>query len=472
MKTTFRILILALLFIGVSEALHAKKSKKPNILFIFIDDLGYKDLSCYGGAFIETPHIDKLASEGMRFTHAYAYPVCTPTRASLISGQNSARTNVWEVIGENAIGVVDKPYAKMSSPEKALAIPEEIVTYAEILKKEGYAVGHVGKWHASRTPGEEGFDNLDNVKIKDPALVEYANNNKEWKVGGYTAQAMEFIRENKSRPFMMNLHHHAVHVPIKGRKDLIAKYKAKINETGFKAVNPEYAAMTEMVDESVGVLLNELDDLGLVENTVVIFYSDNGGLVDDISASVPWATSNLPLRGQKGGLYEGGIRVPLIVRWPGKVEAGTKCAEKVMSFDLFSTFVDIAGGTIPSDQVCDGISIVPLVTGEQESLDRDALFWHFPTMQWTRTPQGAIIKRDYKLVEDMVTGRVELFNLTDDVGETIDLANVKPEIARELLEDLRAWRKEMGAELPTPNPNFDPTREHKKGKAVWGQSTH
>lgn len=466
MKNTLKIMLLFVATMALFQPTLAKQ--QPNILFIFIDDLGYKDLTCYGSPLIETPHIDKLASDGMKFKNAYAYAVCTPTRSSLISGQNSARTNVWEVIGENgAIGVVDKPYARMKSPEKAVAIPDGIITYADILKKEGYSVAHVGKWHAGRTPEEEGFDNIDKAKIKDPKLVAYAHHNEEWEVGAYTAKAIEYIREHKDGPFMMNLHHHAVHAPIKGRKDLIAKYQAKIKRTGVTCIHPEYAAMTEMVDESVGVLMDELDNLGLTDNTIVVFYSDNGGMVGDIILNEPLGTTLLPLRGQKGGLYEGGIRVPLIVKWPGAVTPGTTSYERVMCFDLFSTFVEMGGGKIPSDQVCDGLSIVPIVKQEKETLGRDALYWHFPTSQWTRTPQGAIIKGDYKLVEDMVTGRVELFNITDDIGETVNLATAKPEITRDLLDDLKAWRKEMGAELPTLNPNFDPTRENEMGKAIW-----
>ncbi|WP_297090374.1 sulfatase [uncultured Draconibacterium sp.] len=469
MRTTIKTLSLIMLLLVAAQSTFAQ-NEKPNILFIFIDDLGYKDLGCYGTTLTETPNIDKLASEGMRFTQAYAYPVCTPTRASLISGQNSVRTNVWEVIGEDAPGVVDKPYGLMLSPEKALSIPERIETYGDILQKQGYAVAHAGKWHAGRTPDEEGFVSLDSIGIKDPALVEYAKNNSEWKVGELTAKAIEFMRENKKGPFIMNLHHKAVHVPILAREDLRTKYRKKIHKTGIKNVNPDYAAMTEMVDEAVGVVLAELNKLGLEKNTVVIFYSDNGGLISDAIPNVSLATSNLPLRGQKGGLYEGGIRVPLIVRWPGKVEPGTSCAEKVMTMDLFSTFLELGGAKVSDNQACDGLSIVPLVTGQKQTLGRDALYWHFPSSQWTRSPQGAIIKGDYKLVEDMETGRVELFNLANDIGETINLTTVKPEIARDLLNDLHKWRNEMGAKMPIPNPDFDPTREHEIGKAIWGKA--
>lgn len=462
MRPSIRVLSLILISLSVTYTSNAQ-SDKPNIIFIFIDDLGWKDLGCYGATLAETPNIDKLASEGMKFSQAYASPVCSPTRASLISGQNSARHGVWEVTG-----VVDKPYARMKSPPMAMEIPEEIDTYGDILHKEGYTCAHIGKWHAGRSPGEHGFISLDSVtKIKDPALVRYAEMNEEWKIGELTAKSIEFIRDHTDKPFMLSLHHKAVHVPIRYREDLGAKYRAKIRKNGVRNVNPYYAAMTEMVDESVGVLLDEIERLGLADNSVVIFYSDNGGLIHDLISNAPLATSNLPLRGQKGGLYEGGIRVPLIIRWPGNVKAGSTCEERVMSFDLFSTFVDLGGAEVPKGQVTDGISIVPLIKQETESLDREALHWHFPTTKWTRSPAGAIIKGNYKLLEDYESGRIELYDLANDIGESINLAQVNPDIASELLTDFCKWRKEVGAEMPTLNPDFDPIREDYMGKHYW-----
>ncbi len=461
MKTLIKTLKLVVLLLAAVQFAFAQ-TEKPNILFIFIDDLGYKDLGCYGSPLIETPNIDKLASEGMRFTQAYASPVCSPTRASLISGQNSARNGIWEVLS-----VVDKPYAKFKSPPMAEEIPEEIETFGVILQKQGYNCAHVGKWHCGRTPAEEGFFSLDSIGISDPALIEYAKKNSEWKVGEFTAKSIEFLRKNKDKRFFLGLHHLAVHAPIKARPDLIVKYQNKIRRNGVTNIHPAYAAMTEMVDESVGVLLAEVEKLGLARNTVVFFYSDNGGLIHDIILNEPLATSNLPLRGQKGELYEGGIRVPLIARWPGKIEAGSACGEKVMSFDLFSTFVDLGGGKVPATQITDGLSIVPLLKKEKEKLPREALYWHFPTSKWTRSPAGAIIKGDYKLIEDYETGRIELYNLASDMGETVNLVTAKPAIAAELLNDFHKWRKEVGAEMPIPNPAFDPTRENEMGKHYW-----
>lgn len=450
-----------LLFIWIVSPVAAQE-EKPNILFVLIDDLGWRDLGCYGGTLIETPNIDRLASQGMRFTDAYASPVCSPTRASLISGQNPARNGVWEVIG-----VVDRPHARMKSPENGIAIPETIETYADILKKEGYDVAHVGKWHAGRTPGEEGFFSLDSIDIKDPELKAYARKNKEWHIGEYTAKCVEFLREHKNKPFVLNLHHHAVHVPIEARADLIQKYKNKIRHNGIRNILPAYAAMVEMVDESIGRVLEELEKLGLDKNTVVFFYSDNGGLVSSVIQDYPLVTTNLPLRGQKGGLYEGGIRVPFIVRWPGVVKPGTECHEAINSEDFFPTFVELGGGKVPEDQVADGESLLPLLKQEQASLNRKALYWHFPTSMWTRSPQGAIRMGDYKLIEDYETGKIELYNLKFDLGEQVNLVGSKPEIARQLLDEFHRWRKEVGAAMPTPNPDFDPVLEQEMGKQWW-----
>lgn len=435
------------------------KSDKPNILFFLIDDMGWKDLGCYGGNFIETPVADKLAADGIRFTNAYSSPVCSPARASLISGQNAARTGVWEVIGVN-----DRPYAKMKSPPKSEQLNEGIKSYADILNKEGYTCGLVGKWHVGRTPEAHGFSKID-LKIYDAKLAEYAKNNDQHQVGEITANAIEFIRENKTKPFVICVSHTAVHAPSLAREDLIRKYKTKLIKTGIDDVHPTYAAMAAMVDESLGMLLDELKVLGLSENTVVVLYSDNGGLIGDMYLGIPepMATNMAPLRGQKGSLYEGGIRVPLIVKWPGKVKPSTVSNEMVNSYDLFSTFVELGGGKIPATQQTDGISLVPIIKGEKISLNRDAIYWHFPTSQWTRNPVGAIRKGDYKLIEHYDDGSLELFDLKDDIGETINLVNKKQEKAKELLNDLKAWRTSIGAKMPTPNPNYDPIREKELG---------
>lgn len=461
MKRFFLILNLLLAMTG---HLFAQIVNKPNILFFFIDDLGWKDLGCYGADFIETPVADKLASDGMMFTNAYASPTCSPTRASLISGQNPARTGIWEVLG-----VVDRPFAKMKSPPKETDLKEDIQTYADILTKEGYVCGTVGKWHVgSRSPQQYGFADIDE-DIHDPDLQEYAKINNDRDVGEITAKAIGFIRENKDQPFVIGVNHVAVHAPLFAREDLIQKYHQKLRRTGILDVHPTYAAMVEMVDESLGMLLDELDVLGLTENTVVVLYSDNGGLISDMYLTVPTplAGTIAPLRGQKGSLYEGGIRVPFIVKWPGNVTPGSVSHEIINSYDLFSTFVEIGGGKIPNSQETDGISLMPIIKGEKEKLDREALYWHFPTSQWTRSPMGAIRKGDYKLIEHFETGELELFNLEEDIGETINLVNKRPEKAKELFNDLEAWRQSMNAPMPVPNPDYDPVREKELGHHRW-----
>lgn len=456
-----------MLYIGLGIASLANiasvQSNKPNVLFVFIDDLGWKDLGCYGGKFIETPAADSLAAEGMMFTQAYASPVCSPTRASLISGQNAARHGVWEVIGVN-----DRPYAKMSSPLRKLEIDENIQTYADILNKEGYTCGLIGKWHAGRTPQAHGFCKIDK-KIHDPVLKKYAHENDEHKVGEITANSIEFLSKNKDNPFFLCVSHHAAHAPLIARDDLINKYRKKLRKTGITDVHPNYAALVEMADESLRMLLDELKALKLEDNTMVVFYSDNGGMIKDMYLKQPeaLATTMAPLRWQKGSLYEGGIRVPFIVKWPGKIKPGTSSEQMLNSFDLFSTFVDVCGGTIPQEQVTDGLSLVPVLRGETELLERDTLYWHFPTSMWTRSPAGAIRKGDYKLIEHFEDGRIELFNLKDDIGETVNLLYSESEKASELLSALTAWRRSLDAQMPTPNPNYDPVRAHEHAYHKW-----
>lgn len=439
------------------------QDSQPNILFFLLDDLGWKDLGCYGGTFIDTPHADQLAAEGIRFTQAYASPVCSPTRASIISGQNAARHGIWEVIGVN-----DRPFAKMKSPPKATELRGGILTYADILNKEGYTCGLAGKWHAGRTPQAHGFTNIDEG-IHDQELSRYAEENPEHKVGSITAKSVEFLRKNKKKPFMLCVSHHMVHAPLMARSEVVEKYKKKLRETGITDIHPVYAAMTEIADESLGMLLDELKNLGLEENTVIVLYSDNGGMIRDmyLKQPEPLATTMKPLRDQKGSLYEGGIRVPLIVKWPGKALKGAICDEMVHSFDLFSTFIDIGGGTLPQQQAIDGVSLVPLVIGEKSTLERDALHWHFPTCQWTRSPAGAIRKGDYKLIEHYTDGSLELYNLEQDIGETVNLIYKEPEIARELLDELQNWRSSVAAEVPIANPEYDPLKERKLGYHKW-----
>jgi len=429
---------------------------RPNILFVLMDDLGWSDLGCYGDCFIDTPTADRLAREGMRFTDAYAAaPVCSPTRASLLTGQYPGRIGMYEVIQ-----LRDRPFARLASPPLQRVLPQSLQTLAEILGACGYACGSIGKWHVGRTPAEEGFAAVPG-QLDEPELAELAARSPQKNIGKYTAQALRFLRDHQDRPLLLWLNHHAVHAPLAARGELIEKYQAKALETGVTDIHPAYAAMTEMGDESLSRVLAELDRLGLAEKTVVIFTSDNGGLIEDmhLPQPTPLATRNLPLRSQKGDLYEGGIRVPLIVRWPGAIEKGSVCRVPVTSPDLFATILDVAGAPPPAGQPVDGVSLVPLLR-QAGGIRREALFWHFPTSMWSRWPGGALRRGNFKLIEFFEDDRVELYDLAADIGESRDLASERPRLAASLREELDRWRRSVGAQMPTPNPDFDPDRAH------------
>ena len=461
MKNIFTIIMLTLV---LSFSVTAKE--QPNIVFFFVDDLGWKDLGSYGGQFIETPNIDKLASQSMRFTNAYASPTCTPTRATVLSGQTPARHGLWEVGG-----VIDRPYAKMKSPKKSKQLNKGMKTFAHALNQQGYVSGLVGKWHVGGSPDEYGFVKIDQ-KISDPKLQQYTDENQCQEGGVTTAKSIEFIRKNKDKPFFLSVNHHLVHAPLCGREDLIKKYQNKLRKTGITDIHPSYAAMTEVVDESMNMLVKELKELGLLDNTIIMLYSDNGGLVSDmyLREATPLATTMKPLRSQKGSLYEAGIRVPFMVKWPGKVKPGTTTNEVIIASDLYSTIIEMAGAKLPKNQMVDGVSLVDLLIGKKDSLERDAVYWHFPTSQWTRSPVGAIRKGNYKLIEHFNDGSIELFNLEDDIGETVNLVNRRPAKAQELFTDLKAWRATVDAPMPSSNSNYDPIREKELAYHKWLES--
>ncbi|MFI3286807.1 MAG: sulfatase [Rikenellaceae bacterium] len=438
-----------------------KKQADPNILFILIDDMGIRDLGCYGNTMSETPVIDQFAKESMLFKQAYASPVSSATRTSILSGQNTARHGVWEVIGCH-----DRPYARMKSPHMNEELPEEIETYADILTDAGYNCAIFGKWHAGRTPEAEGFGGCD-VKITDPELKAYAKENNIKQTGTIVAKSIEFLRQNKDNPFFLCVSHNLVHAKLEATAELNDKYCKKMRNTGVIDFHPDYLSMLEMVDDSVEKVLAELEELGLAENTVVIIGSDNGGLESDMILETPVAGCNDPYRSQKGDLYEGGIHVPMLVRWPGKIEAGSTCNEVVINYDLFSTFVELGNGTAPADQANDGLSLVPLFKGEVDKLDREAVYWHFPTNMWTRNPVGAIRKGNYKLIENFMDGSIELYDVVNDISEVVDLSKTKSDVAADLLNDLRQWRKDINAGMPTLNPDFDPLRAGQMAQDWW-----
>ena len=457
----------AALLAGVAPRIAAAASgRKPNIVFILIDDMGWTDAGCYGNRFHETPSIDTLASQGMRFTDAYAAcPVCSPTRASIMSGQYPAHVGITDFIPGH-----QRPYAKLKVPvNRTQYLPLDIVTLAEALKPAGYTCGCFGKWHLGgreHFPDAQGFDDwlVSNGRHFDFRTTPPTEIEKDAYLSEFlTGQAERFLEENKARPFCLYLSHFAVHVPLEARQALIEKYEKKPKpEEGIN--NPVYAAMVEHVDHSVGRVMAKLDELGLAGNTLVVFTSDNGGLRQRYDLLGGLVTSNAPLRDEKGTVYEGGIREPLIVRWPGVVEPGSTCSEPVTSVDYYPTLVDIAGAPSPGGQALDGVSIRPLLA-QSGGLNREAIYWHYPHYHHS-TPAGAVRAGDWKLIEFFEDGRLELYNLADDISESRNLAAKFPEKALELREKLAAWRTSVNAAMPVPNPDYDPARAHEWGKPI------
>jgi len=455
----------------------AAKRRRPNILFILIDDMGWRDVGFMGSKYYDTPNIDRLSRQGMVFTRAYANgPNCAPTRACLMSGQYTPRHGIYTV-GTSARG--SSRHRKLIPIENRTVLDTKVVTVAERLKAAGYVTASMGKWHLggdeATKPTGQGFDvNVGGNTAGNPSTYFSPYRNRdlpdgpkgEYLTDRLTDEALKFIEANARpfdgaqgrRPFFLYLPHYAVHTPIQAKKEMIEKYKAKPPDGGQK--NPAYAAMIESTDQGVGRIMGKLDELKLAADTVVIFFSDNGG--------VGGITDNSPLRGAKGMLYEGGIREPMIVRWPGKVKAGGTCGAAVIGIDFYPTFLEIAGAPRPEGQVLDGVSLVGLMT-RGEPLAERAIFWHFPAYlqgggtTWRTTPAGAVQKGDLKLIEFFEDGRLELYNLKDDLGEKDNLAAKLPEKARELHELMKAWRKAVNAPVPTErNPDYDPAAPAEK----------
>lgn len=452
----------------------AAENPRLNIVFILIDDMGWTDLGCYGSDYYETPNVDRLAQQGMKFTDAYAAScVCSPTRVSILTGKYPGRLHITHAIPIQGAERIKEPLPLLEAIYRK-NLPLEEVTIAEALKPGGYVSASMGKWHVCWEkefyPKAQGFDlNVGGNNMGNPGNYFYPYNGAwrmtkkhpmtRWntlpngKKGEYltdrlTDEAIKFIDKNKARPFFLYLSHYAVHTPLQAPDKLIKKYKKK--PVGKHHRNPVYAAMVESVDHSVGRIMSKLEQLGIADDTVVIFTSDNGGHGR--------ITSHLPLRGNKGNFYEGGIRVPLIVRWPGVVKPGSQCKVPVISTDFFPTILEIAG--LPSRPEChlDGVDMVPLLKG-QRSIDRDALYWHYPNYIGAGHPGGAkpcsvVRKGDWKLIESLEDNRLELFDLSKDLGETNDLAAVMPEKAGLLKNLLDDWRKEAGVQMPRINPDF------------------
>ena len=502
-----------------------KQKKQPNIVFFLVDDLGWTDVGCYGSRFYKTPNIDALAEVGVKFTDAYAAcSVCSPTRASILTGKYPATLNLTDWLP----GRDDFSFQKFRNPTINQHLPYEEVTIAEALKKVGYKTAIIGKWHLGEDPSNpmaHGFD----MHIPDWA--------KGWPKEGYIApfgmkgledskegeyltdrltdEALKYIESNKDNPFFLYMSHYAVHDPIQGRKDLVKKYSKKlnsvdknndpeyvlegnpdnpnnpskeeleklINTTEYEPIkvlpneivkvkqkqdNVEFAGMVESMDESLGCIVQKLRELGIDDNTIVIFFSDNGGMgaanfwnprriIPKDKQDVAFATSNLPLRGAKGWLYEGGIREPLIIKWPGKGKQGIECSVPVISIDFFPTILSMVGSPESIGKDKEGVDISPLAQGE--TMDRGPIYWHFPhySNHGMQSPGGAIRDGDYKLLEYFENGTVQLYNLKDDIDEQNDLSKIEIEKTKELKEKLHQWRKDVGAKMMEPNPDYDST---------------
>lgn len=423
-------------------------TKKPNIVLILADDLGMHQLACYGSTFYETPAINKLATQGIRFTNAYAAcHVCSPTRASIMTGKYPARLHLTDYIPGKA------PDKRLITPtwQKHLKLDE--ITVAESLKSAGYTTGHFGKWHLNMDkkykpsragdPGSQGFDDV--LTTHKPGAGPKSKYDQDWHhVREITERSIAFIEKNKDKPFFCYVSHNSIHSPEIEKKSLVEKYSAKPESNYAKRNNPEQAAMLETLDKSVAAILDKLKALDLEKNTIVIFFSDNGQ---------KGPKKGKPFRGSKGDLYEGGIRMPLIVKWPGVTKAGTVCDEIVISNDFFPTFNDIAGVSSGAKDI-DGVSMLKLLQDSNAHLTRDTVYWHYPHYHGNGLgPQGAVRRGRYKLIEWFEKlaynedGAIELYDLIDDPGEQKNLAKSMPIVATELRNALHLWRKQVGAQM-------------------------
>ncbi|PHS11200.1 MAG: hypothetical protein COA78_10200 [Blastopirellula sp.] len=501
------------------------KPKHPSIVFFLVDDLGWRDVGCFGSSFYDTPNIDKLASESTKFTSAYAAcHVCSPTRASILTGKYPARLGMTDWL----FGRRDFPFQALSTVKTIQTIPDSEITLAEALKSHGYSTAIFGKWHLGEEPygpTSHGFD------------VQIPKWNKGWPKAGYhapfklegifdkpgdyltdrlTDEALKFIETNKEKPFFLYLSHYTVHDPIQGRKDLVEKYRKKLKQMkpasgpdfvlegnpdskkpltklqlaelikkpshkGHNVLpqhtvkikqhqdNVEFAGMVESMDESLGRVIAKLRELEIEDNTLVIFFSDNGGMsganvgnpnriIPNNKLDVAFATSNLPLRGAKGWLYEGGVRVPMIVKWPGLAKQPAECDVPVISTDFYPSILEMAGLPALPQQHADGVSFTAAL--QDKPFTRKPIYWHFPhySNHGMQPPSGAVRAGDYKLIEYFENNTVQLFNLKNDIGEQTDLAATEPAKADELRTLLHQWRTEVGAKMNVSNPDYDPTK--------------
>lgn len=442
-------LFIILLLVSFSRA-----AERPwNFIIMLVDDMGATDLGCTGSTYYKTPHIDRLAREGVMFTRAYsACTVCSPTRAALLTGKHPARLHITDWIAGH-----ERPRAKLLPPEWVKALPAAETTLAEMLKPKGYASGSFGKWHLGNdSPTAHGFDvNCGGYHrgqpetwfspYRNPALTDGPSG--EFLTARLTEEAEKFITADRERPFFIYFPHYAVHTPLGGQKEVIEKYRAAAKPDAPHR-NAVYASMVESVDDSVGRLRAKLEELKLSESTVFVFVSDNGGLLGGEKNPI---TTNLGLRAGKGSAYEGGVRVPLLIHWPGVSKAGAKCDTPVITMDLCATIAAACELNAPSD----GNDLRPLLRGE--SIAARPLFWHYPHYHpGGATPYSAVLKDNWRLVRFYEDNRTELYDLAADPLEKHDLAASRKDKREALLAVLDAWLRETGAQMPVPNPRYDP----------------
>ncbi|NOT75781.1 MAG: sulfatase [Cyclobacteriaceae bacterium] len=528
MKSIQRIACLVVVLMMTLTAM--AQVKKPNVVVFLIDDLGWSDVGCFESTLYETPNIDKLAKEGVKFTNAYAAcHVCSPSRAAILSGKYPARMNLTDWLpGRN-----DFAYQKLKNVEVVQQMPYEETTLAEALKEKGYSTAIVGKWHLGENPSDptkHGFDtHIPADWSKGWPITYYAPfklPNYDGKEGEYltdklTDDALKYMESVRDKPFFLYFSHFTVHDPIEGRKDLVEKYRKKLAAKSKSKITPyilegnpdsdpltiqervsllkdpaykgysqlprgtvkikqrqdntNFASMVETMDESMGRVMKKLKELGIAENTIIIFLSDNGGMsaanfgrpskkVDSTQLDKFYSTSNLPLRGAKGWMYEGGLRVPMIVKWAGIKKPGSVSKVPVIHTDIYPSILEMAGlSQLPSQHV-DGKSFVPALKGEK-TINRDAIFWHFPhySNHGMQSPGGAVRYKNYKLLEYYENNTVQLFDLDKDLGELHDIAKEEPLIVNELRDMLQKWRESVSAKMMQPNPEYVADKEPWKG---------
>ena len=483
MRKTIRNFIAALFILVIIESAFAQnKNKKFNVIFILADDLGWSDLGLYGSDLHETPNLDRFASESLRFTSAYtAASISSPVRASLMTGKHPARLNMTTWHEDSGPPDPNTKY-KLLPPETGGNLPLDQFSLGEVFKKAGYFTAHIGKWHlgnAVHYPEAQGFDiniggtmwgmphtywypfsgwrEVDNEYRYVPDLVDMDSDNQgTYLTDRLTDKALEVIESKQDEAFYLQMNYHTPHVPLDGKPEYVNYYKEK-TEPDMHHKNPDYAAMVASLDENVGRILNKVEEAGISQQTVIIFYSDNGGLGKPRTN----AEQNYPLRSGKGSLYEGGIRVPLMIKWPGITNPGTVTDVPVTSTDFYPTFLDLLGfkGDEAHNNNLDGISIAPVLKDPHGNLERQTLCWHHPHYYPDRKgPVSAIRKGNWKLLHYFEDNTLELYNLETDTGENNNLVASHPEKTKSLYKSLKKWRKEVNARLPSQNPDYKPEK--------------